>query len=263
MTLSDHDNLMAGARLMLVAFALSCPLVGGAQQADPNAAAIEAQEMRTALDVALKQLEEANGKVAALGESLAESNREAEEIRAEYEELLLRMASFGVDLMKPDPKSLEQRLLQAVRDREQAEGEKRELARQLAELSEAVVGYLQTTVSSDARAQSRVEGALASADAVLGQANRSGATSNGSSRPLNEGRVVSIDQETGLLVVNVGRDSGIRIGMPLSVKRDGKPVVRALVVDVRDTISGALIESSEGIGGPQVGDLIEPRAEAL
>ena len=256
-----HDNLMACARLMLVAVVLSCPFAGSSQESDPQAAAIEAQEMRTALDLALEQLTEANGKLAVLRESLAESNRVTEEVRAQYEELLLRMASFGVDLVKPDPKSLEQRLLQAVRDRELAEERNRELAEQLAALSEASFVFLQTTVSSDADTQARLELALASADVALGRATRP--VASGAVRPLTEGRVVSVDAESGLVVLNVGRDSGIRIGMPIAVKRNDQPLVTALVVDVREAISGALIESSSGTGEVKVGDRIEPRAETL
>ncbi|MCB1233085.1 MAG: hypothetical protein KDN19_22775, partial [Verrucomicrobiae bacterium] len=236
---------------------LSCPLKGGAQE-DPQTLAIEAEETRTALDLAMKELGETNKKLGALRESLAESNRVTDEVRSQYEELLLRMASFGVDLVKPDPKSLEQRLLQAVRDRDKAETEKQELAHQLAGLSEAVVGYLQTTVSSDANAQARVQNALVSADAALGQATRP--ATEVMARPLQEGQVVSVDAEIGLVVLNVGRESGVRIGMPISVKRQGEAVVTALVVDVRDSISGALIESSTGAGDVKVGDRIEPRA---
>lgn len=264
MTLLNHDKLATCARLMLVAFALSCPVVTKAQQGsgDAQAAAIEAQETKAALEVALKRLDEANRKLATTQESLAESNRVAEDIRSQYEELLLRMASFGVDLVKPDQNSLEQRLLQAVRDRSQAEGEKVALANELAEMSEAVVLFLQTVDSPDPLAQARLEGALASADTALGQISGPGGNSP-AARPIDQGQVVSIDQETGLLVVNVGRGSGIRIGMPISVKRDDQPVVEALVVDVRDTISGALIEATRGASGVKVGDRIEPRAEAL
>lgn len=256
-----HGKLAKCARLMLVAFALSCPVAGWAQQGDARAEAIEAQEAKAALEVALERLGEADRKLAATRESLAESNRIAEEVRSQYEELLLRMASFGVDLVKPDRNSLEQRLLQAVRDRSKAEAEKQQLAGQLAGLSEAVMGFLQTTASPDARTQAQLENALASANDALGRL--SNGADAAAARPLAQGQVVSIDQETGLVVVNVGRGSGIRIGMPISVKRDDQPVVEALVVDVRDSISGALIEASHGSAGVKVGDRIEPRAEAL
>ncbi len=250
---------VAGAALLVMVGAG----VAGAQEG-AAAAEIELQEMRTALDVARKQLDESDRKAEALRESLAESNRVGGEVRAQYEELLLRMASFGVDLVKPDEKSLEQRLLQAVRDRDRVEREKAEIAASLAELSEALVGYLQAAVVADPEARARAESALAAADAALGKANQ-GAAHAGSgtaTRPITDGQVVSVDSEIGLVVVNVGRAGGVRVGMPITVKRDSREIVSALVVDVRDAIAGALIEESIG-GEVRVGDRIEPRADAL
>lgn len=236
----------------------------GWTQDDARVAEIELQEMRTALDVALKQLEESEKKSLVLRESLAEANRVNDEVRSQYEELLLRMASFGVDLVKPDEKSLEQRLLQAVRDRDRVEREKADLAASLAELSETMVAYLQAAVVADPQARSRAESSLTSANAALGRANRGGGATgaNVASRAVTDGQVVSVDSEIGLVVVNVGRHSGVRVGMPITVKRDSKEIVSALIVDVRDAIAGALIEQTIG-GEVRVGDRIEPRAEAL
>lgn len=234
--------------------------------ASARVSAIEIQEMKTALEVAQKQLKKAEVEGAELAkanevlrESLAESNRTADEVRAQYEELLLRMASYGVDLVKPDPKSLEQRLLQAVRDCERAEKRSAELQAELARLSEAVMGYLPTTASNDPGAQARVEAGLAAAE----QALRPAGAGDPGGRRIADGKVVSIDPEIGLLVVNVGRGNGVRIGMPITVKRGDQNVGVAQVVDVRDTISGALLKSLLDRGDVKVGDRIEPRAEAL
>jgi chromosome segregation ATPase len=274
MTLLNHSiNLASAQRGVFVAIATGAlalvaggMLCGGSAQAQ-GASAIEVEEMKTALEVAQKQLANVNAKAAklekstrVLGESLAESNRVAEETRAQYEELLLRMASFGVDLVKPDPKSLEQRLLQAVRDREQSEQRNQMLADRLATLSESVLSYLQTTVNADAQVQARVEAELAAANQAIGQINR---PAQNSARLLTEGRVVSIDPEIGLLVLNVGRDSGVRIGMPISVKRDNQPIGTALIVQVRESITGALLQSIAGNGEVKVGDRIEPRTDSL
>jgi len=285
MTLSNHSNLFkapaprggapANVRVGVFAFAVAMMLVSGganllrAQTAssEAGASALEVEELKTALAVASRQLTAAEAKAealrksdAALRESLVESNRVAAELREQYEELLLRMASYGVDLVKPDPKSLEQRLLRSVRDREQSEKDKEALIRQLARLSEAVVGLLQTTVSSDPKAQSRIESELAAADKALGlAARRSGATAG--ARPMAEGKVVSVDAEIGLVVLNIGRDSGVRVGMPISVKRDNRDIGTAMVVDVRETISGALLQQITGDDDVRVGDRIEPRTE--
>ncbi len=278
MTLPNHSINPAPARrgvsaaiaagALTLAVALAVLLVpGGLSAQEGGAAAIEVAEMKTALSVATKQLAEAEKKTARLEaangelrESLAESNRVGEEMRAQYEELLLRMASFGVDLVKPDAKSLEQRLLQAVRDREAAGERTRVLAGHLAELSESVVSYLQTVVSTDPQAQSRLDQALATAGGALGDATRGTAET---SRQLTDGQVVSVDSEIGLVVLNVGRESGVRIGLPIELKRDERSIGTALVVDVRESISGALMQETSASDGIRVGDRIQPRAETL
>ncbi|MCB1065014.1 MAG: hypothetical protein KDN20_19120 [Verrucomicrobiae bacterium] len=256
--------VFAAGALVLVVLGLLMG-VGIAQQA--VAPAIEVQEMKTALSVAGKKIAAAEEKVAdlekanaLLQESLAEANRVGDEMRSQYEELLLRMASFGVDLVKPDEKSLEQRLLQAVRDRELAGQQKQVLAQELAALSEAVMGYLQTTVSSDPQAQEILENRIESASGALGQLNR---PASGSAKDLIDGQVVSVDSEIGLLVLNIGRGSGVRIGLPLELMRDNRAIGTALVVDVRDSISGALLQETRSGDGVKVGDRLRPHAETL
>ena len=236
-------------------------MAAAAQQSVPGA--LETEELRTALDVARKQLAQSEKDKAVVQESLAEANRVSDEIRGQYEELLLRMAAFGVDLVKPDPKSLEQRLLSAVRDRDQSEQQKQELARHLAQLSEAVMAYLQTTVSSNPQVQAAVEAELTASSAALGEAIAPEGTSATQLRNLADGRVVSVDSEVGLLVLNVGRKSGVRVGMPINVKRDEKPICTAMIVDVRDAIAGALMQELVAPEDVKVGDRIEPRPDTL
>jgi hypothetical protein len=248
-------------------------LVGltGPVQAQQRTEPIEMTELKAAVDVLRKQLADSESKVIALEKasseratSLAEANRVAEELRGQYEELLLRMASFGVDLVKPDPKSLEQRLLSAVRDRDQAERAKQELSAQLVKLSEAAAGYVRSAPSSDAAMQAAMERELEAADRVLGL-SMPGSESGSKTkvRPVSEGKVVSIDAQIGLVVVNVGRESGVRVGMPLNLKRDQQAIGTALVVDVRDAIAGALLQKLTTAGDVKVGDRIETRPDAL
>lgn len=274
MTLFHHSSTPApadsraaascGRVLAFAAVAWLC-LWGSPAVAQQAAAGIEAEELKTALEVARKQLSVTEAKVGELEksrkdlqQSVAEANRVTEEIRGQYEELLLRMASFGVDLVKPDEKSLEQRLLSAVRDRDAVETQKNELARHLVQLSEATVVHLQ---SSTPEARTALERELTAASGALAMA--SGAKTASQARPLADARVVSYDSEIGLVVLNAGRASGLRVGMPLNVKRDERPVSTALVVDVRDSIAGALLQEVVSTEEVKVGDRIEPRPDTL
>ncbi|MEQ1842238.1 MAG: hypothetical protein ABL994_17670, partial [Verrucomicrobiales bacterium] len=58
-----------------------------------------------------------------------------------------------------------------------------------------------------------------------------------------------------LIVLNAGRRSGIRVGTPIAVLRGEKPVYSAMVVDVRDAISGAVLQDRMvAEGDVEVGD---------
>ena len=49
-------------------------------------------------------------------------------------------------------------------------------------------------------------------------------------------------QEWSLVVANVGSRHGVKLGMPFRVLREDKPLAEVRVVDVRESISGAIIQ---------------------
>ena len=66
---------------------------------------------------------------------------------------------------------------------------------------------------------------------------------------------MSIDSAVGLVVFDAGRRSGVRVGTPITVLRADKPIYSAMIVDVRDSISGAVLQDRMADGGEvEVGD---------
>ena len=63
---------------------------------------------------------------------------------------------------------------------------------------------------------------------------------------LKAARVAEFRKDLSLVVLNVGREHGIRLGMPFDIVRDNRLVATVYVVEVRDKICGALIERMEG-----------------
>ena len=57
--------------------------------------------------------------------------------------------------------------------------------------------------------------------------------------------VVDVKEELALIVANIGEKQGVRIGMPFQVWREDKRIGEVRVIDVRDSISGAVIQSLE------------------
>ncbi|MFV1994139.1 MAG: hypothetical protein ACC661_01785, partial [Verrucomicrobiales bacterium] len=63
----------------------------------------------------------------------------------------------------------------------------------------------------------------------------------GGERGLESGRVIGLKPEYGLVVLDIGNESGVQVGMPLEVIRSDRVIASALVIDVRSAICGAVI----------------------
>ncbi|NNE90752.1 MAG: hypothetical protein HKN23_03815 [Verrucomicrobiales bacterium] len=213
--------------------------------------------LRDQLDKERLRRKEAEAVISELTESLAEANRVREEQTKAHQELQLKMQAFGVDLLKADPKSIEQRLLKAVRSLDTTQQNNEKLTREITALSEALVHYMQLAPGADEQSRQLAETSLRRANETLG------ATAGPKIVPtkkLTDGKVVSIDAEVGLIVLNIGRNSGARIGMPIEVVREDRPIGTAMVVDVREKICGAVLQELTASGDDvKIGDKIRPK----
>lgn len=185
-----------------------------------------------------------------LTQSLAESNAEAEVFRRKFTDLQLRMEALGLDSASKDRAKVEQRLLTAVSDLQLARKERDEFRDQMLRLSETMLHYLKT--GGDAQARMDVEAQLRGTNA-LAERNANAPAQNSS---LLDGSVISVKNEWSFVVGNFGAREGVKIGMPLRVKRGDAVIATLRVVDVRERICGAVIQES-GKEGIKVGDRLE------
>ncbi|MEI6351593.1 MAG: hypothetical protein WCP06_10875 [Verrucomicrobiota bacterium] len=206
------------------------------------------------------QLAEAQEAIKSLTDSLAVANGEAEVFRREAAELKLRMEALGVDGLSADKSKLEQRLLKAVRDLQLVQSEKDKLADELVQLSEAVLRYTKSATTEDAEARMALEARLGEVGEAMGiPGNDTGEAGSKSTRlepsDLNNGMVVSIKEELSLVIANVGSRQGAKVGMPFRVIRNDTSIGLVRVVDVREKICGAVIQSLDsGKNKIKVGD---------
>ena len=237
------------AGVVILALTRGLAATGGGSFSDSD---IEVSEAKVTLqtvvaenDVLKRQLAEAQGAIKSLTDSLAVSNSEAEVFRREAGELKLRMTALGVDGLSGDKSKLEQRLLKAVRDLQLVQSEKDKLADELVQLSEAVLRFTKVATTDDAEARMALEARLRSVAEVLGIPGSQPGNESKSSTPasLSDGMVVSIKEELSLVVANVGSRQGVRVGMPLKVVRGDHLIGIVRVVDVREKICGAVIQS--------------------
>ncbi len=223
---------------------------------------IELVEARAALSAAVALSRQAQGEVERLTQvnknlagSLMAANVESEEFRRSYSQMRKQMEALGIEAVVGGEDGIENRLVKAVSDLRLLEEEKLKISEALITLSDASLRLVETSVSDNPQAVVAIEKAVADADHALGltAARASGTSAVGT---LHDSRVVSVKKDYGVIVLNVGRNSGVRIGMPFDLRRKDRPVGSAVVVDVRENIAAALLKNliSED-DAPKPGDL--------
>ncbi|MAS95922.1 MAG: hypothetical protein CMO55_22175 [Verrucomicrobiales bacterium] len=253
-----HSNTCSLRAQSLGVVAAACLIAGGEHSAFGNES-VELRELRAALGVMQEQLAKTNKELEkseeqrkALAESLAETVRVSEEQMAAAREMQLKLQAFGIDLFTQDENSLQQRLLKAVRDLDISRQDVERHADALQALSEAFLKYLQATPEAAEKERIAAEAAIATAGEALEAPSEEG---TGEPGDLSSSRVVSIDNSVGLVVLDAGKEKGLRVGTPIAILRGERPIFTALVVDVRDTISGAVLQDKMAdIGEVAVGD---------
>ena len=149
----------------------------------------------------------------------------------------LKLQAFGVDLFTQDENSLEQRLLKAVRDLDISRQELERRTKQLHQLSESFLKYVQATPAAAEKDRKSAMTSIEKASEAMEDL-----AANGAAAEVDDSQIVSIDSEIGLVVFDAGKEAGVRVGTPIAVLRGERPIYTAMIVDVRDAISGAVLQ---------------------
>lgn len=228
-----------------------------------------------------EQLLLARESIRSLTESLALANSESEVFKRQAEDLQAKFDALapGAD----GGGEIEERLLSTVNELTRQQKENALLLERLLALAEGVQIFLKSVETADneereafekeltakaaaasdpaaqaeaatlldamnrsrtaqAEARASLETELRAADRVLGvgaeplDAQAAGPT-------LTDAAVVEVKPEFALVVANIGRNAGVKVGMPFQVWRDNRRVGEVRVIDVRDRISGAVIQN--------------------
>lgn len=211
---------------------------------------IELRELKATLQFSAAKMQELETKASndksqinALKESLAAANLDCQQSKGNYDKLRLQNEGLGIAALDSSNSSLQQRLLSALSDLRILEQHKRQLAEALIGLSETALSYAKSNSQAGAPVgQVELDKALAAAEKALGVlAKTADSKQDNGNNDLHNARVVSLKEELGIAVFNVGSRQGVRPGMPFSIYREDKPVAHALIVDVRQGICAALL----------------------
>lgn len=212
---------------------------------------IEIKELKATLQISAAKIQDLEAKAVndkgqanALKESLAAANLDCQQARENFDKLRLQNEGLGIAALDNSSSSLRRGLLSALSDLRILEQQKRLLSEALISLSETALSYAKrNSQGASAAGKLELDKALATAEKVLGILGKKSVDTNqdNNNNDLHNARIVSLKEEMGIAVLNVGSRQGVRPGMPFSIFREDKPVAHALIVDVRQGICAAVL----------------------
>jgi len=205
---------------------LACTLAGMGMVARADVANSGEEDSKVA------QLER---RVASLRESYALARADADEARRQLRDIRARLEALGGAAALG---SSEERLIDTASRLEATDAELTRLRQSAMQLSSAINAYMQGVLVEDAAARQALEASLRELDVALGLRQ---APQDDLSGSLEEATILSIDSESGLIVINAGRDAKVEVGMPMLITRGDQEIAQAVVTDVRKKVSGLLV----------------------
>lgn len=193
---------------------------------------------------------ELQGQNKSLQHALAEANKGEQQASAQLAQFRERLEALGKNLLDGG----NDRLVQAAADLQLANERIGLLESSVLRLVSAITDYRRKAIVSDPDALLRVETSLRELDAVLGLRQKPRPDVRTGS--LQQARIVSLDQDSGMLVLNLGENQGAKIGMTFRLSRGQQPYGKAILADVRKGVSGAFVERLDATNEtPRPGDL--------
>ena len=228
-------------RPFLAAALAGCAVAGAAGGRDhqpPEVARLEAE---------LDGLRRQN---AVLRQELVAANQREQDAAEALSRIKLRLEALGKNLIDGG----DDRLVQAVSDFEVLDRRVRQLEEVALRLLGSVHSYLQSAIAADPDQRAEIEARLREFEVVLGLRGRP--QEHVERGNLQNARVVSIDPESGLVVVNVGAKQDARIGLVFRITRGGDPVGEAMVALTRRDVCGLFVQKLENEDNPvRFGDI--------
>ncbi len=180
----------------------------------------------------ISQLEK---QLATLRESYALARSDADRARTQLREIRTRLEALGGTSLSDS----EERLIDTAAQLEATRLENEQLRRAALRLTAAVNAYLNAPQQDDASTRRELEAALRDQELAMGMRMAPQDLLSGTPE---DAQVLSIDSESGLIVINAGRDAKVRVGMPMQITRGDQIIANAIVTDVRKKVSGLLVQ---------------------
>ena len=173
--------------------------------------------------------------VAVLKESYALARADADQARKQLRDIRARLEALGGAALGDS----EERIIDTVAQLEATQQELDTVRQAAQRLSAAISAYMSGALVEDAAARQALEVALREQEVALGLRF---APQDDLAGSLDDASVLSIDSESGLIVINAGREAKVRVGMPMQISRGDQVIARGIVTDVRKKVAGMLVQ---------------------
>lgn len=184
-----------------------------------------------------------------LQQALVEANKAEKTSTEQLTKVRVGLEALGKNLLDGG----DDRLIQAAADLELANERNARLEAAATKFSATVQDYLRQAVVADPDARLRVETAMRELDSVSGL--RQKPLPDVRTGTLQQAKIVSMDQATGMLVFNLGESQGAKIGMIFRLLHGQQAYGKAILADVRSSVSGAFVEQIDSKDNtPRLGD---------
>jgi hypothetical protein len=255
MTLLNTNPIPTGCLLLIAV--LGIKVSGFAQLSSDR---IEVLEAQTAMGIAQAKVQEVESKLASiktrlttLEESLSTANSEAAFQRDAYEKLRAQTEGLGIASLGSSSFELQQKLLSALSDLRILDRKNRSLTEAIILLSESAVAYAKDAPAATEEKKQSLNRSLGVVEKTLAGSEPNTGSHN---VDLQNVSVVSLKNELGIAVLNAGSKQGVHPGMPFAIFRQDRAIGRAMAIDVRPNICGAVIQDIMSQNEPvKVGDV--------
>ena len=182
-----------------------------------------------------RRIDQLERQVASLRESYMLARADADAAREQLREVSMRLEALGGTALGGQ----EEKLIETAAMLESTRSELDEVRQGSLRLSSAVAEYKRSAIVEDEAARQSLESALQEMEIALGLRAKQQSEPDGT---LDEAKVLSIDSESGLIVINAGRKGGVKVGMPMEISRGDQAIALTMVTDVRKSVSGLLVQ---------------------
>lgn len=182
-----------------------------------------------------RRIDQLERQVASLRESYTLARSDADAARKQLREVSMRLEALGGTALGGS----EEKLIETAAMLESTRSELDAVRQGSLRLAAAVAEYKRNAMVEDETARQTLETALYELEVALGLRQKQQSELDGT---LDEAKVLSIDSESGLIVINAGRKGGVEVGMPMEISRGDQVIAVTMVTDVRKSVSGLLVQ---------------------